>query len=68
MLRNRAEIGQILADARAKKGWTQQNIASIIGVRDTTIEKIESGKIDVRTSVLINYCSAVGAELKIITG
>jgi transcriptional regulator with XRE-family HTH domain len=56
-----------LKEARIKKGLTQRDLSEKIGVPQSHISKIESGKVDVRASSLIEIARALDLELKLVS-
>jgi DNA-binding XRE family transcriptional regulator len=53
-----------LADARARAGLTQSQVASRMGISQADVSKLER-RADVRLSTLRAYAEAIGAELQV---
>lgn len=62
----RAEVGRQLAELRAKRRLTAQQVADLSGVNRVNITKIERGSYNVSIDILGRVCDALGAELKIV--
>ena len=54
-----------LAKLRRTKNLKQTELASLMGVSQANISKVESGK-DIQLSTLQNYVSALGGEISIV--
>ena len=61
----RADIGRQLAELRAKRGMTAQQVADLSGVNRVNVTKIERGVYNVSVDILGRVCDALGARLKI---
>ena len=64
----RAEVGRQLAELRAKRGLTAQQVADLSGVNRVNITKIERGSYNVSVDILGRVCDALGARLRIEEG
>ena len=64
----RAEVGRQLAELRAKRGLTAQQVADLSGVNRVNITKIERGAYNVSVDILGRVCDALGARLRIEEG
>ena len=56
-------IGELLKEAREKKGYTQREAAKIMGKSHTAILKWEQGKNAMLASDLIKYCTVLDVDL-----
>ena len=61
----RAEVGRQLAELRAKRGLTAQQVADLSGVNRVNITKIERGSYNVSIDILGRVCEALGARIRI---
>lgn len=52
-----------IADARKKKGLTQQQLAELAGVNRVNIAKIENGRYNVSIDILSRVCNAMECEI-----
>ncbi len=57
------DIGHRLRDARKLKRFTVEQMADIMGVTQPTISRWENGSIDIPSSALMGYISALGLTL-----
>src|SRR5208282_2511340 len=55
-----------LKDAREKRGWTQRDLASRLGLTQTHISGIESGKIVPRYDTLIELVRILDSDLLMV--
>lgn len=62
-MNNRTTIGLQIADARKKKGLTQQQLAELAGVNRVNIAKIENGRYNVSIDILSRVCNAMECEI-----
>ena len=56
-------IGELLKEAREKKGYTQREAAKIMGNSHTAILKWDQGKNAMLASDLIKYCTVLDVDL-----
>ena len=56
-----------LAGARVSKGWTQQDIADMLGVSRTIVNRWETGKTEMKMAYLIAFCSLTGFDVNDIS-
>ena len=64
-----ATFGERVAKERAKRGWTQQELASHAGVRYETINRIENGKhAEPRVYVAVALAKALGTTVDYLVG
>ena len=56
-LDERKIIATKMKDLRLKEGWTQNQLAELIGVSFQTIQKYENGKITPNLEVIYKYCT-----------
>lgn len=57
-----------IAAARNAKGWSQRDLAEKIGTTQQQIARYESGKNDVKSSVLLKLSSALGVTVSYLLG
>ena len=57
-----------IAEARIAKGWTQSDLAKMIGTTQQQIARYESGDNDVKSSVLMKLSSALGVTISYLLG
>lgn len=62
------EFGSNIAKARNAKGWSQQQLADIMGTTQQTIQRYESGARDLKSSVLIKLSAALGVTISALLG
>lgn len=60
-----AAIGRWLADKRKAAGMSQKDIAAL-GVSIANVSRWEAGKRTIYADTLIEYCRAVGADLRLL--
>lgn len=58
-----AELAGMLADARRLRGFTQQQLADLLGVPQSYVAKVETGKTDIRTSKLMEIARLLDLEV-----
>ncbi|MBR6467628.1 MAG: helix-turn-helix transcriptional regulator [Desulfovibrio sp.] len=57
-------IAQALIDARSREGMTQAQVAERIGVTQSVIARMESGR-NVSIKSIIRYATAIGKSIKV---
>lgn len=57
-----------IAEARTAKGWSQADLAKMIGTSQQQIARYESGENDVKSSVLVKLSSALGVTITYLLG
>jgi transcriptional regulator with XRE-family HTH domain len=60
------EMRRALKDAREKRGWTQRDLASRVGLTQTHISGIESGKIVPRYDTLLELVRILDHDLLMV--
>lgn len=60
------DLRRALKEAREKRGWTQRNLASRLGLTQTHISGIESGKIVPRYDTLLELVRILGRDLLMV--
>jgi putative transcriptional regulator len=60
-------IANYLKDARTRRGITQEELAEMIGVTHTTVQRHESGRRGINTEMLHKYAAALGCRVSEIT-
>lgn len=63
----RKQIGKTLQSAREVQGWSVWQVAEMVGVKPSTIEKMEAGEFDVKLSQIGKVCDVLGCSLTIKT-
>lgn len=58
-------VAKIIIDARRAKGMTQQELADVIGVKQSDIARVESGWHTVRIDRLEKIAHALGIQITI---
>ena len=61
----RAEVGRQVAELRAKRGLTAQQVADLSGINRVNVTKIETGAYNVSVDILGRVCEALDARLRI---
>lgn len=56
-------IGELIQCRRLDKGWTQRDLADVVGVSHQTISRIESGTREPRASMIRRLAVALGCEV-----
>ena len=59
-------IGRWLADKRKGAGMSQKDVAAALNVSIANISRWEAGKRTIYADTLIEYCRAVGADLRLL--
>lgn len=67
LVRSPRMAGALVRKARLAHGWTQQELAARMNVRQATISKLESGEPATRLAVLFGALAALGLELEVAT-
>jgi transcriptional regulator with XRE-family HTH domain len=62
-LRSRINVASALLRARLKKGWTQKQLAEVVGTRQSRISELETTNGNPRFSTVDRVASALGLEL-----
>jgi transcriptional regulator with XRE-family HTH domain len=60
------DLRRTLKEARAKRGWTQRDLASRLGLTQTHISGIESGKIVPRYDTLLELVRILDRDLLMV--
>lgn len=63
LVRSPRMAGTLIRKARLARGWTQQELAERMNVRQATVSKLESGVPATRLAVLFDALAALGLEL-----
>ena len=62
-------FGQRLARLRARRDWSQKELATRSGVPYMTIYRLEAGiYADTRTAIAAKLCQALGVSLDVLAG
>ena len=65
MIDYRIEMGKQLRSLRELQGWTVEQVATMAGVKATTIEKIEEGAFNVSFDILAKVADVLGCRISI---
>ena len=60
---NRKKMGEQVRKVREEQGWTQEQLASFVGVKEQTIAKIEDGRYNVSLDLIGTVCEALGVNI-----
>lgn len=63
---NRVRIGAKITKLRTEKGLTQRDLASLTGLSQSNIWKIETGKYSVSIDILSRICEQLGKKIDIV--
>lgn len=58
------DFGKFINEARLKLGYAQHEIATIVGITQSYISYIESGKRDVDLVLALKLCEALNLDIK----
>lgn len=58
-----AELGQVVRDRRNAVGMTQEDLASLTGIPQANLSKIERGASTARFDTYLRLCQALGIDL-----
>jgi transcriptional regulator with XRE-family HTH domain len=61
-----ADLRRALKDAREKRGWSQRDLASRLGIAQRHISGIESGKIVPRYDTLLEFVRMLDSDLLMV--
>ena len=64
-LRPRFEFVTAVVQARAKLGWSQRDLARVVGVSQPVIARLESGDHDPKLGTMLAVCRALGLPLTV---
>lgn len=67
LVRSPRIAGALVRKERLTRGWTQQELAERMNVRQATVSKLESGVPATRMAVLFDALAALGLELVVTT-
>ena len=62
----RKDMGVIIHNMRHCQGWSQDQLADIVGITAAKVRSIEAGKCAVNIDVLNKIAIALGAELRLV--
>ena len=60
---DKQRIGAQLKDLRQKRGWTQEQVAEMVGLNRSTIANIELGKRSLTLETLRRFCDAFNINI-----
>lgn len=60
-----ADLGRFLAELRAERGWTQEDLAAELGISRRYLYEIESGKPSLYSGRLFAVLRLLGARLTV---
>jgi transcriptional regulator with XRE-family HTH domain len=66
MATNRESIIQAIVASRKAKGLTQTALATQLGIPQSHVSRLETGKVDLRTSSLIEFARLVDMEVMLV--
>jgi transcriptional regulator with XRE-family HTH domain len=61
-----AEIATTIAQQRSAKGLTQTSLGQLLGLPQSHISRVEAGRVDLRTSSLLDLARALDLEVMLI--
>lgn len=62
-------IGERIRDKRKEKGWSQRDLAEKIGYSNhSTVGKIETGKVDLPQSKVVQFAEVLGVSVAYLMG
>lgn len=64
-LRDEYELAAVLIDARKRRRVTQAQLAERMGVKQSAIARLESGKVAAKGETLRRYADALGYEVRL---
>lgn len=62
------KIGQKIKDRRTQLGWSQRDLASRMGYTHSTVGRIETGKIDIPQSRIVQFAEVLGVSVAYLMG
>ncbi|MEJ0011354.1 MAG: helix-turn-helix domain-containing protein [Bauldia sp.] len=65
LARNPKQIGNLIRNARRKRGWSQAQLGDTTGLRQATISQIESGSSATRLATILSLLAALDLELQV---
>ena len=63
--KKRQNLAEILQSARVQKGYSQTQLADIVGINDKTVSRIESCKYSPNLDILYKIIDCLEIELKV---
>lgn len=60
---NRKKLGEQVRKVREEQGWSQEQLAAFVGVKEQTIAKIEDGRYNVSLDLIGTVCDALGVNI-----
>lgn len=60
------KLGNVIKKAREQKGWTQDKLASLCGIKKPQISKIEKNICCASVPLLLKVIEAIGGEVAFI--
>ena len=60
------QIGQRIAELRERRGWSQRALAKVLGMNQSILSRIESGKRRVSASELESVAAALGVDVHVL--
>lgn len=61
-------LGNRIAEARRRKGWTQRDLADHMGTTQQTIQRYEAGARDIKASVLVDLSRVLDVSVAYLLG
>ena len=65
-IKKRKEMGERIRELRIAQGWTQEQLAKIVGITAANVRSIEAGKYAAKLDTLNKIARALNAELRIV--
>ena len=65
LARNPRQLGNIIRNARRKRGWSQTVLGQKTGLRQETISLIETGNPATKIDTVLSVLAALGLELQV---
>lgn len=59
-------VGNTIMYARMKKGWTEEQLAEAVGIRESNVRSIESGRYDAKIDIVFRIAAALGINIEFV--
>src|SRR5437763_13769557 len=63
IIRSPLQLGTVISNARKKRGWTQQDLAALTGLRQELISRIETGHESTKFSTIQSLFAILDLDL-----
>jgi len=67
-VQNAEPIGQRIVRARKSRGWTQQQLAELIGIARTLVTDYETGRLRLNDEMVARFARALGVSADFLLG